>query len=76
MKLYHRPCLSLSSILCMCFRLLRETFPKFNGETIECRYPVADRHGPLLGNVVHGQVDHFVDRLIRGKNAMIARHFA
>lgn len=26
---------SLSSILCMCFYLLRETLPKFNGETIE-----------------------------------------
>jgi len=34
-----------------------------------------DRHRPLLGNLAQGQIDHFVDRFIGGKNPMIARHF-
>ena len=53
-----------------------EPFRKFHGESIERRLPVVNRHRPLLGNVAHGQVDHLVDRLIRGKDAVIARHLA
>lgn len=54
----------LLPIRTMCFRLLRETFPEFNGETIESRYPVADGHGPLLGNIVHSQIYDLVHGLI------------
>ncbi len=43
---------------------------------IQCRFPVPDRHRPLLGDVAHCQVDHLVDGLIGRKNAMIARHLA
>jgi hypothetical protein len=32
-------------------------------------------HRPFLGDISHGQIHHLVDRFIRGKNAMIARHF-
>ena len=54
--------------------LIGEALPKFQRKAIECRFPVVDRHRPLLGYISHGQVDHLVDRLIRGKNPMIARH--
>jgi hypothetical protein len=35
-----------------------------------------DRHGPLLRNVAHRQIDHLVDRFMRGENAVIARDLA
>jgi hypothetical protein len=47
---------------------------KFDGKAIERRLPVADRHRPLLGNVAHRQINHLVDRFIRGENPVIARH--
>src|SRR5579875_3150475 len=54
----------------------REPLREFHGKAIEYRFPIPDRHSPLLGQVAHGQVDHFVDGLIGGKNPMIARHLA
>jgi hypothetical protein len=47
---------------------------KLYGKPIESWFPISDGHGPFPGNIVHSQVDHFVDHLIGGKNAMIARN--
>ena len=60
---------------CFCW-LIAETARKFNGKAIESRLPVVDGHRPLLGDVLDRQVDHLKDRLIGGKNPMIARHLA
>src|SRR6266568_7432553 len=57
-------------------RSLRETTSKFKSKTIECWFPVMDGHRPLLSNIADRQIDHLVDRLIGGENAMIARHLA
>ena len=59
--------------VCLC---TRKPSRKFNGEAIQSGLPVVDRHGPLLGKIAHGQVDDLVHGLIRGKDAMIARHLA
>jgi hypothetical protein len=51
--------------------------PRIPSQTDSLR---ASSHGwassTRYGDVAHRQVDHFVDRLIGGKNAMIARHLA
>lgn len=55
---------------------MREPPREFDRQAMKRWLPVTDGHGPFLGNVADGQVNHFVDRIIRGKNAMIARHLA
>ncbi len=55
---------------------LREPAGKFKGKAMESRLPVADRHGPFLGDILQSQGDHLKDGLIRGKNPMMARHLA
>jgi hypothetical protein len=58
------------------FPLVRKPVGKLDSKAIECRFPVMDWHGPLLGNIPQSEIDHFVDGLIRRKNPMIARHLA
>ena len=65
---------SLSSILCKSFSFLGNPASKFNGKAIEGRLPVVNRHRPLLGDILDGQVDHLKGRLIGRKNPMSARH--
>ena len=45
----------------------RKPLREFHCQAIEGRFPVVNRHGPLLGHIAYGQVDHLVDRFIRGK---------
>ena len=53
------------------FWSLREPPRKLHGKAIKCRLPIADGHGPLLGNSAHRQVDHLEDRLIGGENPVV-----
>ena len=53
--------------------VIGEALPKFQRKAIESRFPLADRHRPLLCNITYRQVDDRVDGLIRGEDAMIAR---
>jgi hypothetical protein len=55
---------------------MRKPVREFHGKTIERWLPIADRHGPLPGNIADSEVNDLVDGLIGGKNAMIARDLA
>ena len=59
------------------FPIIAGTAPRIPSQTDSLR---ASSHGWASstrdGDVAHRQVDHLVDRLIGGKNAMIARHLA
>jgi len=49
---------------------------KFNGKAIESRFPVMDGHLPFFGDVLDRQINDLKDRLVRGKDPVIARHLA
>ncbi len=55
---------------------MREPSRELDRKAIESRLPVTKGHGPPLGDVAHGQVEHLVDRLVRRKDAVIACHLA
>ncbi len=57
----------------MCiFHLMRKPLSKFNSKLVECRHPVTNGHGPLLGKRVHGQRrDDLGDGHLGGKNVVM-----
>ena len=65
----------LSTVLCKrsVTLLSWHAFFEFDGETIQCQFPIFHRYGPFLGGPLDGQINDFHGGAVRGKNPPVFR---
>lgn len=48
----------------------------YDTELVQCRFPAPDLQGPFLREIVQGQVEKFVHRLVIGERSPVPGHLS